>query len=172
MPYNTQSGYSTSRGAVSMRASRANRGITGHRPTSCALCLSPIQQPQFSGVRKFCEPCRLARKRFVQRESQKRYRVNPERSARDRAIQITATRIRSGNLTRLPCNNCGNPNSHVHHNNYRKPLEITFLCVQCHLQLHGAEKFNCRGLSNYDELLEQKESLNNAPGDNAEQKDD
>jgi hypothetical protein len=163
MPYNKLSGYSSSRGAVSMRESRAKRGITGHRPTSCALCLSPITQPQFCGIRKLCPTCSVSRKRYLQREAQKRYRVNPEHSTKAKALQLTAARIRQGELPRLPCSNCGSPNSHVHHRNYRKPLDITFLCVQCHLKLHGAETFNCRGLSNYDELLESEKAPNNAP---------
>jgi hypothetical protein len=45
-----------------------------------------------------------------------------------------------GNITRLPCVKCGNPESHGHHHDYSKPLDVEWLCRTCHRKEHDAEK--------------------------------
>jgi hypothetical protein len=44
--------------------------------------------------------------------------------------------IRSGKITRLPCNVCRETKVEAHHKDYRKPEEVIFLCKKCHLDLH------------------------------------
>lgn len=44
--------------------------------------------------------------------------------------------IRSGKLVRLPCEVCGDPNSHGHHHDYSKPLDVWWLCPVHHGQAH------------------------------------
>jgi ribosomal protein S27AE len=54
-----------------------------------------------------------------------------------RAHWIVANAIRYGKLKRQPCEKCGNPKSHAHHKDYSKPLEIEWLCHDCHWKAHG-----------------------------------
>jgi len=39
---------------------------------------------------------------------------------------------KKGRLTPLPCKECGNLVVQAHHENYQKPLEVTWLCARCH----------------------------------------
>jgi hypothetical protein len=50
---------------------------------------------------------------------------------------MTAAAIRAGLLVRQPCELCGDPKSHAHHPNYRRPLKIRWLCRRHHLEVHG-----------------------------------
>lgn len=46
--------------------------------------------------------------------------------------------LKRGKLTKGPCMACGNENSQIHHEDYSKPLVVTWLCRPCHLSLHRA----------------------------------
>lgn len=44
--------------------------------------------------------------------------------------------ITNGQLTREPCEVCGDHNSQAHHKDYRKPLEVIWLCAKHHKERH------------------------------------
>jgi hypothetical protein len=44
--------------------------------------------------------------------------------------------IKRGFVTRLPCEICGNPRTHAHHDDYSKPLEVLWLCAKHHKEKH------------------------------------
>ena len=47
--------------------------------------------------------------------------------------------IRDGRLIRQPCQECGAAeNVHAHHHDYSKPLDVTWLCSDCHWQEHAS----------------------------------
>lgn len=49
---------------------------------------------------------------------------------------------RHGHLIQEDCQVCGDPNSEMHHPDYDKPLEVEWMCRDCHLELHyGARVF-------------------------------
>jgi hypothetical protein len=50
--------------------------------------------------------------------------------------QITNAAIRSGLLVRQPCAICGQKKVHAHHLNYKKPLDIVWLCMKHHMECH------------------------------------
>lgn len=56
-----------------------------------------------------------------------------------RARKIARTRAQHaldrGEIQRAPCS-CGNPDPEMHHEDYSKPLEVTWLCRPCHLLEH------------------------------------
>ena len=49
---------------------------------------------------------------------------------------ITGNAIRDGKLIKVPCENCGDPKVHAHHDDYAKPLEVRWLCSTCHKDWH------------------------------------
>lgn len=87
-----------------------------------------LQRP---GVRAHQQRPEVRGKRY---EKQKRY-VNryPDKRWAHKKVQAA---IRRGLLIRQPCNVCGNPQSHAHHEDYAKPLDVIWLCSPCHVQLH------------------------------------
>ena len=60
-------------------------------------------------------------------------RKNPEKH---RAHVVVLCAFRNGSLIRQPCSVCDNPFGHAHHEDYSKPLEIVWLCRQCHTKRH------------------------------------
>lgn len=59
---------------------------------------------------------------------------NPEKA---RAYRMVNHHIKAGNLTRNPCEVCGDPKTEGHHDDYSKPLDIRWLCFVHHRQAHG-----------------------------------
>lgn len=55
-----------------------------------------------------------------------------------RAHWKVAQAIKSGKLVRQPCISCGRPDAQAHHEDYNKPLDVTWLCVTCHNQIKHA----------------------------------
>lgn len=59
-----------------------------------------------------------------------------EDSRRQKAHIAVAKAIRKGDLIRAVCERCGNEKSVAHHEDYDKPLQVTWLCQPCHKQRH------------------------------------
>lgn len=49
---------------------------------------------------------------------------------------IIGNAIRDGKLKKNPCEVCGKLKVHAHHEDYNKPLEVTWLCVDHHYERH------------------------------------
>lgn len=45
--------------------------------------------------------------------------------------------LKRGKIIKLPCNICGDIKSQAHHDDYSKPLDVTWLCRTHHLELHN-----------------------------------
>lgn len=80
-------------------------------------------------------------RRADQAARRRRYRREfPERDAAHRAV---ARALKSGRL-RKPhaCEGCGEPRSlHAHHEDYREPLNVVWLCPRCHRHHHSVRSF-------------------------------
>jgi hypothetical protein len=46
--------------------------------------------------------------------------------------------LRDGDLTQLPCEVCGSTSSIAHHDDYRRPLDVRWMCRRHHGQWHAA----------------------------------
>jgi len=51
---------------------------------------------------------------------------------RVKAREICYEAIRTGKLKKEPCELCGEENVQAHHEDYSKPLEVRWLCPDCH----------------------------------------
>lgn len=61
-----------------------------------------------------------------------------------KAQRELSTAVRLGRVNRLPCIVCGEPDSHGHHHDYRKPLDVWWLCAPHHGWQHryrGSQQF-------------------------------
>ena len=52
------------------------------------------------------------------------------------AHQKVYVALQAGELTQLPCEVCDSSNSEAHHEDYSKPLEVSWLCREHHQDLH------------------------------------
>ena len=74
-------------------------------------------------------------------ERKRRYRMaNPQKHAVHLA---TRNAIRKGILVQAPCAVCGATPTEAHHEDYERPLEITWLCKKHHLESHGGRFAGC-----------------------------
>ena len=71
-------------------------------------------------------------------EYQRKYRSNETGRLKSWARCATRRAIASGLLVVTPCEACGaKDNLHAHHDDYRQPLRVHFLCFGCHMARHG-----------------------------------
>lgn len=45
-----------------------------------------------------------------------------------------------GQIKKYPCWTCGDENTVMHHVDYLRPLDVTWLCRKCHSRLHRETK--------------------------------
>ena len=69
------------------------------------------------------------RKKSVVSAQRKRRIVSPEKY---KARNAVSNALRDGRLKKECCQNCGNPKSQAHHDDYSKPLDVKWLCFKCH----------------------------------------
>lgn len=48
--------------------------------------------------------------------------------------------VRRGKLKRKPCERCGEKKAQVHHDDYSQPLQVRWLCVPCHRNVHAERR--------------------------------
>lgn len=67
-------------------------------------------------------------------EDHKKYRAeNPKKY---KAHSAVSNAVRDGKLVRQPCDVCGREDSHAHHCDYDKPLDVVWLCPVHHVEWH------------------------------------
>ncbi len=67
-------------------------------------------------------------KRLEYDKQRDRIKVNARGSVR--------CRVYRGTLKRKPCEVCGDVETHAHHADYSKPLDVRWLCAKHHKELH------------------------------------
>lgn len=65
----------------------------------------------------------------------KRWRA--ENQHKQQAHTAVARALRDGALVRKPCQHCSDPRSKAHHPDYDKPLDVVWLCDDCHRTEHS-----------------------------------
>jgi len=97
------------------------------------------------------------------RDKQRRADGSLSRSIRDwkqrnpiasKAHRILRNAIKRGDIQRGPCSECGKPGAHGHHEDYSKPLVVTWLCHPCHMEHHRLERFYGHGQSIFSFIME------------------
>lgn len=56
-----------------------------------------------------------------------------------RAREAVNNAIRDRKLNKQPCYACGAVKAEAHHENYSKPLDVTWLCRRCHKNVHAGK---------------------------------
>lgn len=71
----------------------------------------------------------------AKRDSNRRWRENPENKIKRSAHNKVFEAVKSGVLKKQPCEVCGN-GAFAHHEDYQRPLEIRWLCNFHHTEHH------------------------------------
>lgn len=108
----------------------------------CKSCTKKDVNGRYSDPQSRLKIVEYERKRFKDPERKKKiYLYNLKRKLkrpkRHKAAYKVSNAIRDGKLKRLPCEVCGDVKSQGHHKDYRKPLNVTWLCFKHHREVHG-----------------------------------
>ena len=91
----------------------------------CDLCGSQYWYRPSEGDRRFCSSqCGNTARKSVSKVEKVGARTKANNALRD------------GKLTKHPCEQCGNENSQMHHEDYSYALNVQWLCFSCHTRLH------------------------------------
>jgi hypothetical protein len=92
-------------------------------------------------AQNYCRECKVAyltewrhgkgREKFARSIKASRER----HPARERARRLLNAAVQRGELVRGPCVTCGAPNGEAHHDDYSKPLVVTWVCRSHHRAL-------------------------------------
>jgi hypothetical protein len=101
---------------------------------------------QLSDAERRKESIRASKRRYEQSEKGKaRKRTANARMRRlypDLIVvgNVVTTAVRAGRMVRQPCEVCGEPKTHAHHDDYSKPLDVRWLCPKHHREHHRNSK--------------------------------
>ena len=88
-----------------------------------------------------CKECHSRYSREHYQKNKQKYKERGREYARNsvkaKAVKKVNYAIRSGKLTRQPCEECGAEKAEGHHDDYAKPLEVRWLCRSHHRQHHA-----------------------------------
>jgi len=56
---------------------------------------------------------------------------------KSKAYKAFRAALKTGEISRKPCEICGSPKSQGHHEDYSKPLDVRWLCALHHVEAHG-----------------------------------
>lgn len=120
-------------------------------PKHCAKCLCTKPATEFAvdvgkldGRKGYCLRCqaemeRLRRQRSatISKSRNDRQKIWQSRNLEKRAAHIlVGNAVRSGKLRRQPCAACNAINTQAHHEDYSRPLDVIWLCAECHMRRH------------------------------------
>lgn len=71
------------------------------------------------------------------RRQRRRRREQPDKCLARRKVNDA---IKCGWIERKPCEDCGDPKSEAHHEDYSKPLDVKWLCQTHHRERHSVPR--------------------------------
>lgn len=83
---------------------------------------------------RLCVVCHAA----YMRQWRKTHPLNLIQRIKDNCRSYAGVYLRRGKIEKKVCSRCSNEKSQMHHDDYKQPLKIDWLCRSCHLDLHKA----------------------------------
>jgi len=104
---------------------------------ACSLCIKCNKNERRSGSQRWCNDCHVEYMRDIRPNHSE---LTDEQRKRANARSYANVYKNRGKLIQGNCEKCGSPDSQMHHDDYDKPLEVTWLCRDCRLQLHEIQE--------------------------------
>jgi hypothetical protein len=101
--------------------------------TTCSKCGLPNDRlPQ-----RYCRACHAA---YARARRPRHADLEPGQKQRSIARSYANVYQRRGKIAPEPCSVCRDPVARKHHEDYSRPLQITWLCRKCHQKRHSDDK--------------------------------
>lgn len=108
------------------------RNKKGEFKTQCSKCNKEIEENRV-GKYRYCLCCHND---YMKKNRKKHSQLTEEQKLKANCRSYVNVYIRRGKIIPKPCIICENEHSEAHHEDYSKPLDIIWLCRQCHLDYH------------------------------------
>jgi len=103
------------------------KSIPKMKPDPSKLC-GKCNKPNDRFPNRYCTECHSK----YMREWRKTHIMTPEQKKKDSCRSYAGSYLKRGKIKRKPCEECGAKKVMIHHKDYDKPLEITWLCQRHH----------------------------------------
>lgn len=118
---------------------RHERMADGHL-NKCKECVKNASKKTYLKIQLTPELAIKERKRQRLKEQKRRLegkvKKYPRTVKRSKASDAVWIAIQAGSIIKKPCQICGNTKVHAHHEDYSRPLDVTWLCVRHHNDRH------------------------------------
>ena len=105
----------------------------------CSKCHKPLEINRFR-KQSYCKTCHAE---YMKANRPKHSELSEEQKLKANARAYLHVYIKRGKIVKQSCETCGCDNLSLiegHHHDFTKPLEVKWLCRQCHLNLHSVNK--------------------------------
>lgn len=86
---------------------------------------------------RYCKKCHSE---YERKYRLKHSQLSEEQKKKANCRTYSNVYLSRGKLIPKPCEKCGEAKAEKHHEDYDKPLQVTWLCRPCHLDLHSKIK--------------------------------
>lgn len=101
--------------------------------SKCGKMHNRMRDHSTGELASYCFECQAA---YTRARRPKYQDMSPEQKLKANCRAYAKVYLRRGKLIRQPCKLCSEPNTEMHHEDYSKPLEVTWLCKLCHVRYH------------------------------------
>ena len=109
------------------------------KETLCSRCKASVEREN----QRYCLSCHSA----YMRQYRKTHKLSEEQRKKGIIRSKVKMRVRRGKLKKLPCEICGEQKVHAHHDDYRRPYDIRWLCKYHHNEYHRINRINYNGIA-------------------------
>jgi len=103
-------------------------------PKGMGLC-SGCHARRDRGIQRYCKKCHAE---YMRENRPKHSELTDKQRKKANARSYANVYLNRGKIDRKPCEKCGSPESQMHHEDYNRPTDVTWLCRECHLDHHKA----------------------------------
>ena len=104
--------------------------------TLCSRCDKPLETTRL-GKQSYCKLCHSL---YMKENRPKQKDMTDLQKKKANARAYLHVYVRRGKIVKQCCEICGSSKVEAHHLDYNKPLEVKWLCRECHLNLHTVNK--------------------------------
>jgi ribosomal protein S27AE len=107
----------------------------GRHKTECSRCGLSLEKHRI-GKQCYCLACHAE---YMRINRPKHSELKPEAKKKANARAYAHVYRDRGLIEKKPCENCGNENSQMHHDDHNKPTDVRWFCRPCHLGWHRVQ---------------------------------